>query len=146
MAVATTLATLGAWILGGHIVHRILNDAAGDPEGKLAAEVAKEQFFAQQAMMEPFQRQAVEAEMAPRYEMGGGMIGAEAGLVKRGLMNVEIAGPESRELMGRVAARMGISPQALANKINPMRAGDFSSLSKAAFGRTPIRAKGKTNA
>lgn len=133
------LVSAAGWIIGTMMFNRILSDVADDPEGKLATEIAKREFRAQQALQEPFYTAAHEAEIAPRYQLPTEDIRMESSMVGQGLMDVEIAGPGSRALMDRVSARIGMTSEQFSAKINPMRAGDTSSLSQAAFGRTPNR-------
>lgn len=137
---APFLVSIVGFTLATVMLNRILSDVADNPEGKVAAEIQKQQFRALQATQEPFYDAAHEAEIAPRYQIPQRELAVEASITRQGLNAISIAGPESRELLDRVAARVGMSPQAFRNKINPMRAGDMSSLSQVAFGRNPARA------
>jgi len=63
----------------------------------------------------------------------------EMGTVQSGAMDIEIMGDESQELLGRVAAQLGMSPEDFAARVNPMRDSDYSTVARAAVGRTPGR-------
>ncbi len=140
MAVAGIALTIAGYMAAT----RIIGMMGGDPEGAVAEEAALYQGLSAMQQSMPLhrmrQRLASEEEMvgAQERDVAGFTTEArEVGLGRR------VTGP--RDLLESVAQRLGTTSGDLGRKLSPTRMGDYSSLSKAAFGRSSKR-MGQPNA
>lgn len=140
MAVAGLLFTLAAFKAASMIIDQV----GGDPEADVADEIAKYQG------MTALQQQAPMHRMRQRMAAGGEVQGAMAreatdfGIEAREVaLGRRVTG--ARELLEAVSQKMGTTPADLSQRLSPTRMGDYSSLSKAAFGRSSKQMGPKQN-
>lgn len=132
-------------IAGMMSASKIIGWLGGDPEGEAMAQIGKRQSLTAMQQGLPQQRLSRDIEQSQR-ETGAAQrrtqqFGIEAEEIALGR---NIRGP--RELLESVAQRMGTTPEDLGRRLSPTRMGDYSSLSKAAFGRVSKRVKGPPSA
>ncbi|KKK91927.1 hypothetical protein LCGC14_2708040 [marine sediment metagenome] len=115
---------------------KLIGMMGGDPEGDVASEAALYQGLSamQQSMPLHRMRQRLESEeeMAGAQEGYASDFASEAREVSLGR---RVTSP--RELLESVSQKMGTNPEELGRRLSPTRMGDYSSLSRAAFGRSP---------
>jgi hypothetical protein len=132
MAVAGIALTIAGW----YAATRIISMMGGDPEGDVAEEAALYQGLSAMQQDMPLhrerQRLASEQEMLGAQERDIADFTSEAREVALGR---RVTSP--RELLESVSQRLGMSPEDLGRRLSPTRMGDTSSLSRAAFGRSP---------
>lgn len=114
---------------------KIIDWMGGDPEGEVMGEISKYQTM-------EFMRQSTPAHKL-RNKLGGaleveGAMGREQERFTSDLreMNMGRRVTSPRELLESVSQRLGTTPEELGRRLSPTRMGDYSSLSKAAFGRS----------
>lgn len=134
MAVAGLLFyAAGVWA-----AYKVIDWMGGDPEGDVVGEVAKYQGLTsmQQAMPVHRMRQRLSAAGETQGALGREVegMGEEAREVALGR---RITG--ARELLESVSQRLGTTPEDLGQRLSPTRMGDYSSVSKAALGRSAKR-------
>ncbi len=131
MAVAGFIFTAAAF----WAAHKFVGWMGGDPEGDVATEAAKYQGLTalqQQAPLHKMrQRLDVAEESQAAFGREAGRIGSEAGEIALGR---RVTSP--RELLEAVSQKMGTTPEDLSRRLSPTRVGDYSTVSKAAFGRS----------
>lgn len=134
MAVAGLILTGAAFFAASSFIRSL----GGDPEGEVANEAALFQGLTALEQTGPLhkasQRLDIEAEELTAREQTASDFGTEAREVGLGR---RVTG--ARDLLESVSQRMGTTPEALGQKLSPTRMGDFSSLSRAAFGRSAKR-------
>lgn len=114
---------------------KIIDWMGGDPEGEVMGEISKYQTM-------EFMRQSIPAHKL-RNKLGGaleveGAMGREQERFTSDLREVNMGRrvTSPRELLKSVSERLGTTPEELGRRLSPTRMGDYSSLSKAAFGRS----------
>lgn len=131
MAVAGIALTVAGFMAASKLISML----GGDPEGGVASEAALYQGLSAMQQDMPLhrerQRLASEQEMlgARERDIAGFMSEAQEVALGR-----RVTSP--RELLQSVSQRMGMAPEDLGRKLSPTRMGDYSSLSRAAFGRS----------
>lgn len=132
MAVAGIALTIAGWMAATKIISMM----GGDPEGDVAEEAALYQGLSAMQQDMPLhrerQRLASEQEMLGAREQDIAGFTSEAQEVALGRRITS-----SRELLESVSQRLGMAPEDLGRELSPTRMGDHSSLSRAAFGRSP---------
>lgn len=129
---------IGGTILAWYFVDKLVENLGGTPEEDVTAELGREQFLASTAQMGPAHEQMYEEALGREYEFPVGRIGARAAQVRAGTMDERlIPGGVQTGLLTTVASRLGLSPRDLARRVDPRAGGDYSSLSRATFGRRP---------
>jgi len=129
---------IGGTILAWYFIDGVIRRLGGTPEEDVKAELQREQFLASTAQMGAAHEQMSEEALAREYEVPTGRMGARTAQVRAGTMDERlIPGGVQTGLLATVAARMGMNPRDLARRVDPRRGGDFSSLSRAVFGRRP---------
>jgi hypothetical protein len=136
MAVAGLVFTFAAYLA----VSKVIDWMGGDPEGDVAGEAAKYQSLTalQQQMPMHRMRQRLSTQEETQGALGREMedLGVEAREVGLGR---RVTG--ARELLDAVSQRLGTTPEGLGRRLSPTNVGDYSSVSKAAFGRSAKRMK-----
>ena len=134
MAIAGALFSLAAFIAAS----KVIAFAGGDPAGDVADEAALFSGLAAAEQQLPLNRarqqisQLEEAQgQQQRQQSDFAHEAREVALGRR------VQGP--RELLESIALKMGTTAEGLGKQLSPTRVGDFSSVSKAAFGRSAKR-------
>lgn len=131
MAVAGILFNIAGFLAAA----KVIDWAGGDPEGDVAGEIAKYQGLAgmQQDMPTHRMRQRLSAAEETQGALGKEIegFGIEAREVALGR---RVTG--ARELLESVSQRLGTTPEDLGRRLSPTRMGDYSSVSRAALGRS----------
>jgi hypothetical protein len=132
MAVAGIALTIAAF----YGASKLIGMMGGDPEGDVASEAALYQGLSAMQQSMPLNR------MRQRLESEEEMLGAQESDIsdftseaQEVALGRRVTGP--RELLESISQRLGTSPEELGRKLSPTRMGDHSSLSRAAFGRSP---------
>ena len=133
-----SLTSMGVSIGAFMGLQAILDWLSGDPEAGLQEGVARNAALAKSALLEPAEKAQAYSDIEGRYRIPAREIVGQAAAVKSGA--IPVAGAQGMELLAQTAARMNMTPEQLAQRLNPARKGDFSNLSRAAFGRGPRRA------
>jgi hypothetical protein len=129
---------IGATILGWYYIDRLIKKMGGTPEEDVTAELGREQFLASTAQMGPAHEQMTEEALGREYEFPTGRMAARTAQVRAGTMDEQlIPGGVQTGLLTTTAAKLGMSPEQLARRVDPRQGGDYSSLSRASFGRRP---------
>jgi len=131
MAVAGIVFTIaGFWAAS-----KVIDWIGGDPEGDVAGEMAKYEGLTAMQQSMPLHRTrqrlaaAEETQGALGREIEGfGIEAREVALGRR------VTG--ARELLESVSQRLGTTPEDLGRRLSPTRMGDYSSVSRAALGRS----------
>jgi hypothetical protein len=142
MAVAGLLFGVGMYIAASKVISMM----GGDPEGDVADEVARYQGLTALQQQAPLHKMRQRTEGLEMQERGARGQMADFGIQAREIaLGRRVTG--SRELLEQVAQRLGTTPEGLSKRVSPMRMGDHSSLSKAAFGRSAkkMKAEGQGN-
>lgn len=117
---------------------KIIDWLGGDPEGDVASEMAKYEGLSQMQQQMPAHRMRRQLTQMGQREAGLSRrmtdMSIEAGEAEIG---ARVPGP--RDLLESVSQQLGVAPEDLGRRLSPQRAGDFSSLSRAAFGRSAKR-------
>lgn len=131
MAVAGLVFTIAGFMAAS----KIIDWMGGDPEAEVVGDIARYQGLTALQQQAPLHRvrqrlsAAEEQQGAMGREMESfGIEAREVGLGRR------ITG--ARELLDAVSQKLGTTPEDLGRRLSPTRVGDYSSLSKAAFGRS----------
>jgi hypothetical protein len=132
MAVAGIALTIAGFMAASKLIGMM----GGDPEGDVASEAALYQGLSAMQQSMPLHR------MRQRLESEEEMVGAQEGFAadfaseaREVGMGRRVTGPG--ELLASISQKLGTSPEELGRKLSPTRMGDYSSLSRAAFGRSP---------
>lgn len=122
-------------IAGYTAASRIIDFAGGDPEGGIAEQTAQRQALTSLQQAQPLNR--ARQQLASEQEVSGNLA-AEASDFGTEATEVGLGRPieGGRELLERISRQIGSSPEDLSARLSPTRSGDYSSLSKAAFGRS----------
>jgi hypothetical protein len=114
---------------------KVIDLMGGDPESAVAAEAGTYQGLSQLQQQMPMHRMRQRLSAAEETE---GALGREAEDI--GIMSREVALGRrvtgGRELLEAISQRLGTTPEQLSRKLSPTQVGDYSSLSKAAFGKS----------
>lgn len=131
MAVAGLIFT----IVGFMAASKFIEALGGDPEGDVANRLGQSRSRAALQQQLPFnrerQRLAADEEVFGALEREAGNFQVEA---REMALGRQITG--SRELLDSVSQRLGTTSEDLGRRLSPTQMGDYSSLSKAAFGRS----------
>ncbi len=135
------LVGIAAGIIGMWSVGALILQMGGDPEGDEMVEIQKDQGLQAARAQRPLHR-LEKGTMEDEKEMAAGQrqqsaanIGAQQARLGR-----RSEGPG--EMLDRIAAQMGTTPEELSAKLSPERMGDMSDTSRIAFGRSAKRLKG----
>lgn len=131
MAVAGLIFTIAGFMAASKFIEAL----GGDPEAAVAGEIAQFQGLAALQQQSPMHR--IRQRLAAGQETQGAL-SREAGdfeiEAREVALGRRITG--SRELLEAVSQRLGTTPEDLGGRLSPTRMGDYSSLSKASFGRS----------
>ena len=114
---------------------KVIEWMGGDPEGEVMGEIV--QYQALEGMEQSIPAYKMRQKLGGELEVEGAM-GRERGRFTSDLREVNMGRrvTSPRELLESVSERMGTTPEELGRRLSPTRMGDYSSLSKAAFGRS----------
>jgi hypothetical protein len=114
---------------------KVIEWMGGDPEGEVMGEISKYQ--AMEGMRQSIPAHKLRQKLGGALEVEGAM-GRERGRLTSDLREVNMGRrvTSPRELLESVSERLGTTPEELGRRLSPTRMGDYSSLSKAAFGRS----------
>ena len=131
MAVAGLVASIALW----YGASKFIESLGGDPEGEVAGQIAEFQGLAALQQQGPVHklRQRLEAQETRQQ-------GFTEELEDFSIQAREIAGGRQirggGDLLDAISRRLNTTPEALGRQLSPERSGDYSSVSKAAFGRS----------
>ncbi len=112
----------------------VISWMGGDPEGEAATEAATYQALQHGELNQPLNR--LRQRQASGEEFGGAISNMSQDMVEDAReVGMGRRVTSSRDLLESVARRMGTTPERLGQQLSPIRMGDHSSVSRAAFGR-----------
>ena len=126
-----------AWLVASALGYKALRLAGGDPEGDLATEIAKTE--GRKAYLPAMEGMQARHDLYMSQQMGTPEqdLMTKVGMTRAGWEDEEIAGNSG--LVDQISAQVGLSPAEIRQRLNPGQVGASQSLTKAAFGRAPIR-------
>lgn len=131
MAVSGLIFSVALW----YGASKFIDALGGDPEGEVEGQIAEFQGLAALQQQAPIHklRQRISAQEERQQ-------GETRELEDFGIQAKEISGGRQiqggGDLLNSISSRLGTTPEELGRQLSPTRSGDYSSVSKAAFGRS----------
>lgn len=131
VVIAAVAVSIGTYLAAS----KIIDWMGGDPEGEVMGEISKYQTM--EGMRQSIPAHKLRSKLGGALEVEGAM-GREQERFTSDLREVNMGRrvTSPRELLKSVSERLGTTPEDLGRRLSPTRMGDYSSLSKAAFGRS----------
>jgi hypothetical protein len=127
-------------VAGFMAASKIIDQMGGDPEGEVAGEAAKYQALTALQQQMPLNRMR---QRLSTQEESQGALESELGSIGSGMREVGLGRrvTGARDLLDAVSQRLGTTSEDLGRRLSPTNVGDYSSVSRAAFGRSAKRMK-----